>query len=173
MAVVAAAAMVAAGLEVAAMLGLEVAATSDLEGAQAASGLEVVAAPVSSLDVAVAERSEVAVGSEGVGAAAAASLASGSMTSGQMIGGLGDLGGPVAHPGERAACARSHDLTTALRVVSAEWLAGNGSGRIRRLISRGSFRRTRVARRPAVSRAAAAAALTREALKPHSGTAPK
>jgi len=100
------------GLEAAAMPGLEVAATSGLEVAPA-SGLEVAAASGSSLDAEVAARSEVAAGSGVAGAAAAGSLASGSMTSGPMIG-VGGLGGPAAHPGERAACAKSHDLTVSL-----------------------------------------------------------
>ena len=110
MAVVAAApaAMVVAGLEVAATPGLEVAATSGLEVAPV-SRLEVAAASGSSLDAEVAARSEVAADSEVAGAAAAGSLASGSVTSGgpMMIGGLG---GPAAHPGERADCAKSYDL---------------------------------------------------------------
>ena len=108
-AVVGAAATVVAGLEVAATPGLEVAgAASDLEGAQVASGLVVVAVPGSSLDVAVAARSEVVAGFEVAGAAAAASLASGLPTTGTMTTGTG---GPAAHPGERAAYAKSHDLT--------------------------------------------------------------
>ena len=61
------------------------------------------------MDVEVAARSEVAAGSEVAGAAAAGSLASGSMTSGPTIG-VGGPGGPAAHPGERAACAKSHDF---------------------------------------------------------------
>ena len=110
MAVVVAAMVVAA----AAMPGLEVVATSGLEVAPA-SGLEVAAASGSSLDAEVAARSEVAAGSEVAGAAAAGSLASGSMTSGgPMIGGPGE---PAAHPGERAACARSHDLAAGLTVL--------------------------------------------------------
>ena len=80
--------------------------------AEVAAGSEVAAASGSSLDAEVAARSEVAAGSEVAGAAAAGSLASGSMTSGgPMIGGPGE---PAAHPGERAACARSHDLAAGL-----------------------------------------------------------
>ena len=108
MAVAAVAAMAVAApmprLAVVAMSGLEVAP---------ASGLEVAAASGSSLDAEVAARSGLAAGSEVAGAAAAGSLASGSMTSGPMIG-VGGLGGPAAHPGERAACAKSHDLAADL-----------------------------------------------------------
>jgi hypothetical protein len=90
---------VVADLEVAATPGWsEVAATAGLS-------LDAEVATVSSLDA------ELAAGSEVAGAAAAGSLASGSVTSGPMIGGLG---GPAAHPGERAACAKSHDLTAGL-----------------------------------------------------------
>ena len=88
---------------VAGMPGLEVAATS---------GLEVAAASGSSLDAEVAARSEVAAGSGVAGAAAAGSLASGSVTSGGPM--IGGPGGPAAHPGERAACAKSHDLAAGL-----------------------------------------------------------
>ena len=124
MAVVVAAAMVAAaaampGLEVAVTSGLEVAATSGLEVA-AASRLQVAATAGSSLDAEVAARSEVAAGSEVAGAAAAASLASGSMTSGGPM--IGGPGGPAAHPGERAACAKSHDLAAGLSEDAVVWL---------------------------------------------------
>ena len=71
--------------------------------AEVAAGSEVAAASGSSLDAEVAARSEVAAGSEVAGAAAAGSVTSG----GPMIGGPG---GHAAHPGERAACAKSHDL---------------------------------------------------------------
>ena len=75
--------------------------------AEVAAGSEV--APASgSLDAEVAARSEVAAGSGVAGAAAAGSLASGSVTSGGPM--IGGPGGPAAHPGERAACAKSHDL---------------------------------------------------------------
>ena len=77
-----------------------------------ASPRRVAAASGSSLDAEVAARSGLAAGSEVAGAAAAGSLASGSMTSGPMVGGPG--GGPAAHPGERAACAKSHDLAADL-----------------------------------------------------------
>jgi len=56
--------------------------------------------------------SVVAVASVVAGAAAAGSLASGSMTSGGPI--IGGPGEPAAHPGERAACARFHDLAAGL-----------------------------------------------------------
>ena len=75
--------------------------------AEVAAGSEVAAASGSSLDAEVAARSEVAAGSEVAGAAAAGSVTSG----GPMIGGPG---GPAAHPGERAACAKSHDLEAGL-----------------------------------------------------------
>ena len=79
--------------------GSEVAPASGLLDAEAAARSELVA------------RSEVAAGSEVAGAAAAGSLTSGLVTSGPMIGGPG---GPAAHPGERAACAKSHDLAAGL-----------------------------------------------------------
>ena len=79
--------------------------------AEVAAGSEV--APASgSLDAEVAARSVVAVASVVAGAAAAGSLASGSMTSGGPI--IGGPGEPAAHPGERAACARFHDLAAGL-----------------------------------------------------------
>ena len=112
MAAAAAAMAVAAAMVVAAAaatLGL-VAATPGLVAA--ASGLGGAAVAGSSLDVEVAAGSVVAAGSEVAGAAAAASLASGSMTSGGPM--IGGPGGPAAHPGERAACAKSHDLAAGL-----------------------------------------------------------
>ena len=77
--------------------------------AEVAAGSEVAAASGSSLDAEVAARSEVAAGSEVAGAAAAGS---GSVTSGGPM--IGGPGGPAAHPGERAACAKSHDLAAGL-----------------------------------------------------------
>ena len=118
-AVVAAAPMVVAGLEVAATAGLQVAATLGLQVAGmsgsevAASGLEVAAASGSSVDAEVAARSEGAAGSEVAGAAAAGSLAFGPMTTGTMTTGS-VVRGPAAYPGERAARAKSHDLTAGL-----------------------------------------------------------
>jgi hypothetical protein len=118
--------LVVAGLEVAPMLGLEgAAAASGLEGARAAPGLEVVDAAGSSLDVEVAARSEVAAGSEVAGAAAAGSLASGSVTTFTMttMGTVtSGMGGPAAHPGERAACAKSQQLTAAVMPTFASLL---------------------------------------------------
>ena len=87
-------------------LDAEVAAGSEVA---AASGLQVAATAGSSLDAEVAARSEVAAGSEVAGAAAAGS---GSVTSGGPM--IGGPGGPAAHPGERAACAKSHDLAAGL-----------------------------------------------------------
>ena len=81
----------------------EVVATAVVEVA-ATLGLEVAAAAGSSLDA------EVAAGSEVAGVAAAGSMTSGSVTSGSVAG----VGGPAAYPGERAACAKSHDLTAGL-----------------------------------------------------------
>ena len=96
---------------VAGMPGLEVAATS---------GLEVAAASGSSLDAEVAARSEVAAGSEVVGAAAAGSLGSGSgsMTTGSMTTGS-IVGGPAAAPGERAACAKGRCYWLPCQAASA------------------------------------------------------
>ena len=68
------------------------------------------AATLGSLDVEVAADSEAALGSEVAGVAAAGSMTSGSVTSGSVAG----VGGPAAYPGERAACAKSHDLTAGL-----------------------------------------------------------
>ena len=84
MVAVAATAVVAAAAMAVAAAAMVVAATADLE----------VAATAGSLDA------EVAAGSELAGAAAAGSVTSGSV-----------VGGPAAFPGERAACAKSHDLT--------------------------------------------------------------
>src|SRR6516165_6724125 len=82
--------------------------------AEVAAGSEVAAASGSSLDAEVAARSEVAAGSEVADAAAAGS---GSVTSGGPV--IGGPGGPAAHPGERAACAKSHDLAAGLAVQMA------------------------------------------------------
>ena len=82
--------------------GSEVAPASGLLDAEAAARSELVA------------RSEVAAGSEVAGAAAAGS---GSVTSGGPM--IGGPGGPAAHPGERAACAKSHDLAAGLAVQMA------------------------------------------------------
>jgi len=118
MAVAAAAAMAAAtppGLVAATSAG------SPLD-AEVAAGSEV--APGSgSLDAEVAARSELvarselAAGSEVAGAAAAGS---GSVTSGGPM--IGGPGGPAAHPGERAACAKSHDLAAGLSEDAVVWL---------------------------------------------------
>ena len=106
MAVAAAAAMAAAatpGLVAATSAGspldAEVAAGSEV--APASGSLDAEVAPRSEL----VARSEVAAGSEVAGAAAAGS---GSVTSGGPM--IGGPGGHAAHPGERAACAKSHDL---------------------------------------------------------------
>ena len=72
-------------------------------------GLVAATSAGSPLDAEVAARSEVAAGSEVAGAAAAGS---GSVTSGGPM--IGGPGGPAAHPGERAACAKSHDLAAGL-----------------------------------------------------------
>ena len=111
MAVAAAAATpgLVAATSVGSPLDAEVAAGSEVA---AASGLQVAATAGSSLDAEVAARSEVAAGSEVAGAAAAGSLASGSVTSGGPM--IGGPGGPAAYPGERAACAKSHDLAAGL-----------------------------------------------------------
>src|SRR6516225_1185267 len=103
MAVAAAAAMAVAAA--AATLGLVATSAGSPLDAEVAAGSEVAAASGSSLDAEVAARSEVAAGSEVAGAAAAGS---GSVTSGGPM--IGGPGGPAAHPGERAACAKSHDL---------------------------------------------------------------
>ena len=106
--------------------------------AEVAAGSE--GAPASgSLDAEVAARSAVAAGSEVAGAAAAGLLASGSGTSGGPM--IGGPGGPAAHPGERAACAKSHDLAAGLTVLgtsgcnsfdaAGELLALVGDGRPR------------------------------------------
>src|SRR6516164_6660303 len=109
MAVAAAAAMAVAAAAAATPLVAATSAGSPLD-AEVAAGSEV--APASGLlDAEVAARSElvarseVAAGSEVAGAAAAGS---GSVTSGGPM--IGGPGGPAAHPGERAACAKSHDL---------------------------------------------------------------
>ena len=114
-------------------LDAEVAAGSEVV---AASGLQVAATAGSSLDAEVAARSEVAAGSEVAGAAAAGS---GSVTSGGPM--IGGPGGHAAHPGERAACAKSHDLAAGLTVLgtsgcnsfdaAGELLALVGDGRPR------------------------------------------
>ena len=109
MAAVAAAAMVVAVAAAAATRGLEVAAASDLEVA-AMAGL-------SSVDAEVALGSEAAEGSEVAGAAAAGSVTTGSMTTGSMTTTDSVVGEPAADPGERAARAKSHDLTVALICV--------------------------------------------------------
>ena len=75
------------------------------------------AASGSSLDAEVAARSGLAAGSEVAGAAAAGS---GSVTSGGPM--IGGPGGPAAHPGERAACAKSHDLAAGLSEDAVVWL---------------------------------------------------
>jgi hypothetical protein len=46
-----------------------------------------------------------------VAVAAAAGFPSGSMTTSGSVAGGSVVGGPAAHPGERAARAKSHDLT--------------------------------------------------------------
>src|SRR6516164_4404581 len=109
MAVAAAAAMAVAAAAAATPLVAATSAGSPLD-AEVAAGSEV--APASGLlDAEVAARSElvarseVAAGSEVAGAAAAGS---GSVTSGGPM--IGGPGGPTAHPGERAACAKSRDL---------------------------------------------------------------
>jgi len=85
--------------------GSEVAPASGLLDAEVAARSELVA------------RSEVAAGSEVAGAAAAGS---GSVTSGGPM--IGGPGGPAAHPGERAACAKSHDLAAGLSEDAVVWL---------------------------------------------------
>ena len=92
-------------------LDAEVAAGS--EGAPASGSLDAEVAARSEL----VARSEVAAGSEVAGAAAAGS---GSVTSGGPM--IGGPGGPAAHPGERAACAKSHDLAAGLSEDAVVWL---------------------------------------------------
>src|SRR6516165_5362732 len=112
MAVAAAAAMAAATPP-----GL-VAATSagSPAGAEVAPGSGSLDAEVAARSELVA-RSELAAGSEVAGAAAAGS---GSVTSGGPM--IGGPGGPAAHPGERAACAKSHDLAAGLSEDAVVWL---------------------------------------------------
>jgi hypothetical protein len=68
-------------------------------------------APVVAAASVVAVAAVVAV----VAVAAAAGLASGSMTTSGSVATV-----PAAHPGERAACAKSHDLTAGLTKDSAK-----------------------------------------------------
>jgi len=49
-----------------------------------------------------------------VAVAEVAGSASGSVTTSGSVTGGSVVGGPAAHPGERAACAKSHDLTAGL-----------------------------------------------------------
>ena len=121
MAVAAAAAMAVAAAAAATPLVAATSAGSPLD-AEVAAGSEV--APASGLlDAEVAARSElvarseVAAGSEVAGAAAAGS---GSVTSGGPM--IGGPGGHAAHPGERAACAKSHDLAAGLSEDAVVWL---------------------------------------------------
>ena len=116
---VAAAAAMAVAAAAATLPGL-VAATSAGSplDAEVAAGSEVARAS-GSLDAEVAARSalvarsEVAAGSEVAGAGAAGSMTSGTVTSGTVTSGTVTsgtvVGGPAADPGERAACAKSHD----------------------------------------------------------------
>jgi len=83
------------------------------------------AATLGSLDVEVAADSEAALGSEVAGVAAAGSLSTGLvvttdsvMTTGSVTT-TGSMGEPAADPGERAACAKSHDLTLLLGLTGA------------------------------------------------------
>ena len=125
-------AVAAAMAAAAATLGSATSAGSPLD-AEVAAGSEVAAAS-GLLDAEVAARSELVARSEVAGAAAAGSVTSG----GPMIGGPG---GHAAHPGERAACAKSHDLAAGLTVLgtsgcnsfdaAGELLALVGDGRPR------------------------------------------
>ena len=139
----------AAAMAVAAAAAMAAAATPWVSATSAGSPLDAevaagseVARASGSLDAEVAARSElvarseVAAGSEVAGAAAAGS---GSVTSGGPM--IGGPGGPAAHPGERAACAKSHDLAAGLTVLgtsgcnsfdaAGELLALVGDGRPR------------------------------------------